>query len=93
MGVEARGQMVAAGFENVTASATFEHFGNPEDIEWWTDVSMGFFKADNYRQDIIRHSIADETEIERWIAYIERYRDDPSAFSAMAWGEAIGWKP
>ena len=92
MGIELRAHMVLAGFVDVVASASFEHFGRKEDTDWWADFNDGSLRDEDYRNTLVERGIVDDNEIEAWREYINGNRDDPTTFAAMAWGEAIGRK-
>lgn len=93
LGKELKTYLHANGFTNVDSSASFESFSSPDDVEFSYQFLLGvFFDEGAMEVDIARGPATRET-FEGWRKTVDQWRNDPDAYSAFAWGEAIGRKP
>ena len=93
LGKELKSNLHANGFKNVDSSGTFESFSSPDDIEFSYQFLLGvFFDESAVEGDIARGPATRET-FDGWRRAVDRWRNEPDAYSAFAWGEAIDRKP
>ena len=93
MGKELKGVLVEAGFADIHAGASFECFATDGDVRFFHGFVGGWFFAPATVELITRHRLASQKQIDDWRRALDRWRDTPGAFAALAWGEAIARKP
>ena len=93
MGKEFKGLLHSTGFDDVTAIASFECFSAKEDVEFFYNFTKGWFFGDETIAATKKLGLATAEDISRWSELLDQWRTGPAAFSAIAWGEAIGVKP
>ena len=76
---------------HVEASASYISYAKPELIEYRLDFVINFRGSDAVRQ-ALELGFTTEAEIDEiWDAW-KKWAEEPGAFLAEPWGEAIGWK-
>ena len=81
-----------AGFVNVTVNATFESYGTPADIEFLHEFINDWFLSPEIIGAAIEYGLASQQQFDDWQLTLNRWKSTPSAFAALAWGEAIAHK-
>ena len=93
MGKELKGAFHEAGFTNIRASASFDFFSTPDEI----DMLHGFLEQwlfSPYVLEMVTARGGDATQWrEQWVSALGEWRNDPGAMGAFAMGECIGYKP
>ena len=93
MGRELKGAFVAAGFADVRAGASFESYDTADDIDFLHGLITGWYFAPKTKEAAIEHGLASEAQFDTWQRSLDDWVNEPGAFAAFAWGEAIGRKP
>ena len=92
MGRELKGAFVAAGFADVRAGASFESYDTADDIDFLHGLITGWYFAPKTKGAAIEHGLASEAQFDTWQRSLDDWVNEPGAFAAFAWGEAIGRK-
>ncbi|MCY3878180.1 MAG: methyltransferase domain-containing protein [Rhodobacteraceae bacterium] len=93
MGREIKGVLHAAGFHDISASASFECFGTGEDVEFFHGFAKGWFFSDQTLAAAKKLGLATDEDLGRWLGLLDQWKADPAAIAAIAWGEALAVKP
>ena len=93
MGKELKGAFVTAGFADIRATASFECYDTADDLTFLQGLITGWFFAPRTMGAAIKHGLASEEQFEDWRRSLDEWVEEPGAFAAFAWGEAIGRKP
>ncbi len=93
MGRELKGAFVEAGFVNVRATASFETYDTADDLAFLRGLIIGWFFSPLTMEATMKHGLASQEQFDRWSRSLDAWMDEPGAFAAFAWGEAIGRKP
>ena len=93
MGTELRTVMHEAGFADITATASFECFGTPSDVDFFHAFNQGRFFSPSMMETRISNGLATQQQFDRWRSAHDEWKDHPGAVVGLAWGEAIGRKP
>ncbi len=93
LGKQLKGSFLDAGFVDVVATASFEHFGTEEDIGFMHGFVIGWFFSPETVGAAIGHGLASQEQFDSWRGMLDAWRTNPDAFGAFSWGEAIGRKP
>ena len=93
LGKELKGAFHEAGFTNIRASASFDLFVTPEEIE----LVHGFLEHWLFSPYVLKMVTARGGDAsqwrEQWVGPLAEWRNDPGAVGAFAMGECIGNKP
>ena len=93
MGKEIKGVLYAAGFSDISVTASFECFAAIEDVQFFHGFAKGWFFGEQTVAAAVKLGLASAGTFERWSELFDQWRDDPAAFSTIAWGEALAVKP
>ena len=93
MGRELKRAFFDAGFTDVRATASFETYDTADDLAFLHGLIVGWFFSPLTMEAAIKHGLASEAQFDRWRRSLDAWMDEPGAFAAFAWGEAIGRKP
>lgn len=93
MGKQLRGAFLKAGFSDVRAGASFECFSTDEDVRFFFDYAAGWFFSPATVEAATGRGLATREQFDDWRRAMERWKEAPGAFAAIAWGEATGRKP
>ena len=93
MGKELKGVFLEAGFSDIHASASFETYSTVEDVTFFHTFAGGWFFSPDTVEAATKRGLATREQFEDWRRTMDEWKDAPGAFSAVAWGEAIGRKP
>ena len=93
MGRELKEHLLKAGFEDIRATASFDSYGSPQDIDLIYIITVDWF----LRLDVLEKAIKYSATTRRLLVDIQeafdRWKDFPNAFAAIAFGEVIARKP
>lgn len=81
-----------AGFGRVELSASYESFGNPGAIRMWAERMAGTFTQPPVYEQLTELGWASQVELEQIAAAWRTWSDNPDAFFARSWREAVAWK-
>ena len=93
MGRNLKDVFVKAGFVDVEASASFDFFSTPEDVAFFHVFVNQWFLSDEVVGPAVQFGLATAEQFEKWRGDMDRWDGDPGAVAAVAFGEAIGFKP
>ncbi|MDE0210999.1 MAG: methyltransferase domain-containing protein [Boseongicola sp.] len=93
MGKEIKGVLLATGFCDVSASASFECFAAKEDVDFFHAFASGWFFAEQTMAAAKKLGLASADDFARWRELLDQWQADPAAFAAIAWGEVLAVKP
>ena len=93
MGKELKGAILEAGFTDIEAGASFEPFGAIEDVHFFHGFAVGWFFSPEVVEVVTKHGLASPEQIGAWRTALDEWRDNPGAFAAIGWGEALARKP
>ena len=92
IGRDLKGQLLAAGFTGVKASASFDFFATPADVAFIYEFATNWFLSPEMTDAAIQYGATTEAEGARISKAYNMWKDDPGAFCALAFGEAIAAK-
>lgn len=93
MGRELKARLMDAGFDNVRASASFDFFGTSQDVAFFHGFINDWFYSPKVKAAIVKFRLASQQRLDEWQARINAWRANPGAVGAIAFGEAIAYKP
>jgi len=93
MGKELKRAFADTGFVDIHATASFETFTSAEDLTFLRGLIDGWFFAPVTMGAAIKLGLATQDAFDGWRDGLDRWKTEPGAFAAFAWGEAIGRKP
>ena len=93
MGKELKGVLHAAGFSDISVSASFECFAAKEDVDFFHGFAQGWFFSEQTMAAAKKLGLASDDDLDRWRGLLDQWQADPAAFATIAWGEALGVKP
>ena len=93
MGRELKHAFVEAGFADVRASGSFEAYDTADDLAFLHGLVNGWYFAPKTMGAAIKLGLASEEQFDGWRRSLDEWVDEPGAFAAFAWGEAIGRRP
>ena len=93
MGKDLKNSMVEAGFCNVKATASFDAYSAPDDIEFIHGLVTKWFLSRDIAETAIQYGVATERLCQEVEAAYEKWRLHPGAFMGVAYGEAVANKP
>ena len=93
MGKDLKGRLLEAGFMDVRASASFGSFSTTEDVDFFRAFVSGWFLSEQIIETAIAYGATSEKQSDDVRRALEQWAGHPSAFGAIAYGEAIAYKP
>ena len=93
MGKELKRALFDAGFTDVRATASFETYDTADDLDFLHGLIVGWFFSPLTIERAVKHGLASQEQFDRWRKSLDAWMEEPGAFAAFAWGEAIGRKP
>ena len=82
-----------AGFTNMTVSASYDCWtSTPENARRNLDFMAGYCQSPEFRDPVVEHGLSSQEDLDKIIAAFQEWRNDPDAFAAEAWAEAVAWK-
>ena len=93
MGRNLKNVFVNKGFKDVQAAGSFDLFDSPEDVAFFHAFVNQWFLSDEVAGPATEFGLATAEQFEMWRADMDRWDGHPGAIAAIAFGEAIGFKP
>ena len=92
IGKEMKGIVLGAGFSDVRCSASFDSYGTPADLAFYYGFIIDWFFSEQLIERVAGLGIASREKFDFWRSELDNWRDSPSAFGALAFGECLGRK-
>ena len=92
IGKEMKGILLDAGFTDVRCSASFDSYGDPEDLAFFYGFIIDWFFSEQLIERVSSLGIATREKFDFWRSELDRWRDAPGAFGALAFGEYVARK-
>ncbi len=93
IGRQLKEQLLASGFSSVRASGSFDIYDSPSDVEFVHRFATNWFLSPEMAEAAIQYGVATAEQLAQIGTAYEMWKDDPAAFCALAFGEAIASKP
>lgn len=93
MGRDLKTRLLDAGFTNVQATASFDTYNAPGDIEFIYRLVEGWFLSPEITEAAIKYGAATEKLCKDIRIAYEKWKEHPGAFLGVAFGEAVANKP
>ena len=93
IGKDLKTRLLGAGFSNVEATASFDTYNAPGDIEFIYRFVEGWFLSPEITEAAIKYGAATKKLCNDIKVAYERWREHPGAFLGVAFGEAVANKP
>ena len=93
IGRELKGRLAEAGFVNARISTSFDTYSTPEDVAFIHGFASQWFLSPDVTETAIHYGAGTEDLAESIRAAYDRWKDDPAAVCALAFGEAVANKP
>lgn len=93
MGLDLKNIFVNAGFVDVQTSASFDVFSTPEDVAFFHAFVNEWFLSDEVIAPATQFGLATKEQFEKWREDLNHWDGHPGSISAIAFGNAIGFKP
>ena len=92
-GKDLKRHLLEAGFTDIRADATFNTYRTTEDVAALHAVIEGWFLSPETMEEAVASGVATQRHFDSYRRSIDRWRSHPAAFGAIAYGEAIAFKP
>jgi ubiquinone/menaquinone biosynthesis C-methylase UbiE len=92
IGKRVRPLLREAGLVRVEVSASYECFGNLEATRKWAERMAGGTTQPPISEQLIELGWSSRAELEEIAAFWRAWGENPDAFRARTWREAVGWK-
>ena len=89
IGKELKGILLDAGFADVHCSASFDSYGNPEDLAFYYAFIIDWFFSEQLIDRVSSLGIASREKFAFWRSELDKWREAPGAFGALAFGEYV----
>lgn len=93
VGRELRDLLDRAGFVRAEASARAIHYGTAEEVQGFGDFTASLFDHPVAVERALAGGLADREELRAMSRAWTRWGQDPGAFAARFWCEAVAWAP
>ena len=93
MGKDLKGILLDAGFTDVEATASFDTFSRPESVAVLHTFINEWFFSPHVIAAATAFGVATQEQFDVWREEMDQWRDHPSSFAALAFGECIAFKP
>ena len=93
MGKELKGHILAAGFENVRATTSFDVHSEPADVAFIHAFTKQWFLSPEITEAAIKYGASTRELCDRINVAYDRWREHPGALCLLAFGEAVANKP
>ena len=92
IGKEFKGILLDAGFTDIRCSASFDSYGTTEDLAFYYGFIIDWFFSEQLIERVSALGIASREKFEFWRGELDKWREAPGAFGALAFGEHIAQK-
>ena len=93
MGRELKRTLLEAGFTDVLATASFDFFGQAQDVAFLHAFIMDWFYSPQVIAAATKFGLATQEQFDEWREGLEVWENHPGAVGALGFGEAIATKP
>ena len=93
MGLDLKNLFVDAGFVDVKASGSFDFFDTSEDVAFFHAFVNTWFLSDEVIGPATQFGLATKEQFDGWSRDMDLWDGHPGAIAAIAFGEAVGFKP
>ena len=93
MGKDLKTQLALAGFSEARITVSFDIYSTPEEIEFIYGVANQWFLSQEVEEIALLYGAATVELAEAIRVAYQRWKDDPGAMCALAFGEAVAFKP
>ncbi len=93
MGKELKAHLVAAGFTNVRATASFHIYSAPADVAFIYQIAQQWFLAPEITEAAVKYGATTQALCDAISAAYDRWKDHPGAVCGVAFGEAVAGRP
>jgi SAM-dependent methyltransferase len=88
-----RAALRAAGFVDVRGSASVECHGDAASTRWWGETLGSYWLSREFSDRVTALGWASQEEVVEMSRAWRRWGEDPDAYWAEVWCEAVAWKP
>jgi len=92
LGKEIKRILIAAGFDDVEANASFETFQSPEERAFFYGFVADWFLSDAVVAAATQHGLVPAEQFKAWRHSLDEWKEHPGGIAALAWGGAIARK-
>lgn len=92
IGKQLRALLQEAGFVRVEASASYDSYGTPERVRTLGHAVAASWSTGKGAGDLIQRGWTTRAELDELAAALRDWAEDPDAFMAQSFGEAVGWR-
>lgn len=93
MGKDMKGHLIGAGFEHLQMSGSFDYYSTPKDVDFIYGLALQWFLSEEITQAAIQYGASTRDLCNKIAVAYERWKRDPGALVAVAFGEAVASKP
>ena len=93
MGKDLKAQFSRAGFTNIQATASFDIYSSPKDVEFIYGFVNKWFLSPEIVEAAIKYGASTQETCDRIRVAYDRWIGDPGAICALSFGEAVANKP
>jgi ubiquinone/menaquinone biosynthesis C-methylase UbiE len=91
IGKQLRVMLQEAGFVRVEASASYDSYGTPDRVRILGNALAATLGSAKKVNELVQRGWTYQAEVDEVAASLRRWAEDPDAFMAQSFGEAIGW--
>ena len=93
MGKGLKGHMVESGFTNIRMTGSFNVYNAPADVALIHEVAQKWFLSAEITEPAIKYGASTEVLFDVMRNAFDRWKEQPGAFAALAFGEAVAGNP
>lgn len=93
MGKDMKGHLIKAGFENLRMTASFDIYSTPKDRDFIYGLALQWFLSPEITEAAIKYGASSQELCDEIATAYMRWKEEPGAFCAVAFGEVIANKP
>ncbi|MYC29515.1 MAG: methyltransferase domain-containing protein [Chloroflexi bacterium] len=93
MGKDMKGHLMEAGFENLRMTASFDIYSTPKDRDFIYGLALQWFLSPEITEAAIKYGASSQELCDEIATAYMRWKEEPGAFCAVAFGEVIANKP
>ncbi len=93
LGAQLRTVFQEEGFSNVQVGASFDFFGNEDEVNFIHAFVLDWFYAPNVTEAAIEAGLATQQQFDHWRKQLDLWKDDPGACGGFAFGHVVATNP
>ncbi len=93
MGKELKSTFLEAGFTDIQTGASFDFFGTTEDVAFFHGFIIDWFYSPQVKAAVTKFGLATSEQFDGWRQDLDRWKSEPGACGAIAFGEVVARKP